>query len=70
MENLYAVIDKSTGKPKFRKAYMSARDAKLALKNRISRSGWAKYAVASVKFEPTVIATVDDNGNWTEVPAE
>lgn len=70
MDYLYVVVDTKTGKPQFNRAYLTARDAKLALKNRLCRRNWDKHAVASIKAETTVLTTVDAEGNWTEVPAE
>lgn len=70
MDFLYVVVDVKTGNPRFNRAYVSARDAKLALKNRLNRRDWDKHAVASVKVETVVLTTVDADGNWTEVSAE
>jgi len=66
-EFLYAVVDKETGAVQFRKAYVTQGGAKRALKKQIYRNQWDKYAVASVKFEPTITSTLDNDGVWMEV---
>lgn len=67
MDYLYAVVDKETGAIQFDKAYGTQGSAKLALKNRISRSEWSRHAIASIRFEGPIVSTVDSDGVWTEV---
>lgn len=70
MERLYAVIEIATGKMALGQTYRTKRDAKLAIKQRIFKPEWPRYAVATFKITPTIVSTVDADGKWTEVAAE
>ncbi|MNT64275.1 hypothetical protein D3C72_2021600 [compost metagenome] len=74
-ETIYAVIEISTGRLRFGQTYTKPGGAKLALKNRLNVRDWPKHGIASITINPTVIATVGENGKWvnvekTEVAAE
>lgn len=70
MNNVYIVLRKATGEMALGRTYSTVRDAKIALKNRIFRPNWPLYAVAAVKIDPTIVATVDDSGNWADIKTE
>lgn len=70
MERLYAVIEVATGKLVLGKAYQTEGHAKNAIKQRIYKRDWPQYAVATFTVTPTIVSTVDADGNWTEVGAE
>lgn len=69
MIETYVIVEKATGKVAHHKAYLNARDAKLALRcHKGSRA--PQYAVAKVCAEPVALWAVGDNGKWAEVKAE
>lgn len=70
MERFYVVIEIATGKMALGKTYYTKRDAKNAIKQRIWEGDWPRYAVATFTITPTIVSTVDADGNWTEVSAE
>lgn len=63
----YFIIDIETGEVVRQKAYLNAKDAKLALKYHFNRRNWGRLGIASIEYAPVLEWVTDERGKWTEV---